>query len=134
MAGSMIAAVFPVLAKRFGGAGIPPQAFFIAKYKTAAIMEPAIMTKMDEMRRPIRPSYSLPVSQVSNVTHFINQPSFQLFPGKQYWSLPRWPPNSSLSSKDLTVLRFKEDRKERKSAMVFPSQIGYTRFKYESDR
>lgn len=32
MAGSMIAAVFPVLAKRFGGAGIPPQAFFIAKY------------------------------------------------------------------------------------------------------
>lgn len=32
MVGSMIAAVFPVLAKRFGGAGIPPQAYFIAKY------------------------------------------------------------------------------------------------------
>ncbi|KAJ5343466.1 hypothetical protein N7541_008013 [Penicillium brevicompactum] len=32
MAGSMIAAVFPVLAKRFVGAGIPSWAFFIAKY------------------------------------------------------------------------------------------------------
>ncbi|KAL1999531.1 hypothetical protein VTN02DRAFT_4381 [Thermoascus thermophilus] len=32
MAGSMLGAIFPVLARRFGGSGIPSWAFFIAKY------------------------------------------------------------------------------------------------------
>lgn len=36
--------------------------------KTAPIADPTMMTKMEEMRRPIRPSNSLPLAQVDAMT------------------------------------------------------------------